>query len=53
MKRRLALWGFAAAGALGAGCASAPTPADYAAEQPVLDLRRYFDGELVAHGSRQ
>ena len=33
-----------------AGCASAPVPADYAAEKPVLDLRRYFDGELVAHG---
>ncbi|MBX3635877.1 MAG: DUF3833 domain-containing protein [Rubrivivax sp.] len=49
MKRRLAL--LAAAGALAlAGCASAPTPADYAAEQPVLDLKRYFDGELVAHG---
>ncbi|MBK6865214.1 MAG: DUF3833 domain-containing protein [Ideonella sp.] len=32
-----------------AACA-APTPADYAAEQPVLDLRRYFDGELTAHG---
>ncbi|MCW5609871.1 MAG: DUF3833 domain-containing protein [Rubrivivax sp.] len=49
MKRRLAL--LAAAGALAlAGCASAPSPADYAAEQPVLDLKRYFDGELVAHG---
>jgi hypothetical protein len=33
-----------------AGCASAPTPADYAAEQPVLDLKTYFNGELVAHG---
>jgi hypothetical protein len=32
------------------GCASAPTPADYAAERPVLDLRRYFDGEVLAHG---
>ena len=41
-----------AAGAVAtlAGCASAPTPADYAAETPVLDLKRYFDGELVAHG---
>ena len=36
--------------ALVAGCASAPTPADYAAEKPALDLRRYFNGELVAHG---
>jgi hypothetical protein len=50
MRRRLALLGLAAAGALGAGCASAPTPADYAAEKPVLDLRTYFNGELVAHG---
>jgi 5-hydroxyisourate hydrolase-like protein (transthyretin family) len=40
----------AAAPALLAGCASAPVPADYAAERPVLDLKRYFDGELVAHG---
>ncbi|MFM7531019.1 MAG: DUF3833 domain-containing protein [Rubrivivax sp.] len=36
--------------ALLAGCASAPVPADYAAEKPALDLKRYFDGELVAHG---
>jgi hypothetical protein len=33
-----------------AGCASAPTPADYAAEKPVLDLKTYFNGPLVAHG---
>jgi hypothetical protein len=33
-----------------AGCASAPVPADYAAEKPLLDLRSYFNGELVAHG---
>lgn len=31
------------------GCA-APTPADYADQKPALDLRRYFDGELTAHG---
>jgi hypothetical protein len=47
MKRRLALT--LAAGALLAGCAS-PKPADYAAEKPALDLRQYFNGELVAHG---
>lgn len=46
MKRRLML--LAATAAL-AGCA-APTPADYATERPVLDLRRYFDGELIGHG---
>jgi hypothetical protein len=52
MRRRLALAGLAAAlsAAMLGGCASAPTPADYAAEKPVLDLKRYFDGELVAHG---
>jgi hypothetical protein len=33
-----------------ASCASAPVPADYAAEKPVLDLQKYFNGELVAHG---
>lgn len=30
-------------------CAS-PTPADYASQAPVLDLRQYFDGQLLAHG---
>jgi len=33
-----------------AACASAPTPADYARETPQLDLRKYFDGPLTAHG---
>ena len=47
MKSRLALW---AAAVLLAACASAPTPADYAAEKPALDLKTYFNGELVAHG---
>jgi Protein of unknown function (DUF3833) len=32
------------------GCASAPTPADYAREMPKLDLRTYFNGPLTAHG---
>ena len=51
MKRRLALAlaGTALAGAVLTGCAG-PAPADYAAEKPVLDLRTYFNGELVAHG---
>ena len=39
----------ATAGLLG-GCASDPKPSDYAAEKPLLDLREYFNGELVAHG---
>ena len=33
-----------------AACASAPTPADYAAEKPTLRLRDYFNGPLTAHG---
>lgn len=38
-------------GGLGAlaGCAG-PEPARYAAERPVLDIRRYFDGPLDAWG---
>lgn len=44
-----------AAGALAlltvlSGCASRPVPADYAQEQPALDLRSYFNGPLTAHG---
>jgi len=31
------------------GCAG-PSVSDYAAERPSLDLRRYFDGEVLAHG---
>ena len=52
MRRRLFTLAAAAATAttLLAGCASAPTPADYAAEKPVLDLKHYFNGELLAHG---
>lgn len=33
-----------------AGCASEPKPSDYASEKPVLDLKTYFNGPLVAHG---
>jgi hypothetical protein len=47
MKRRLLI---AAAPWLLAACASAPTPSDYAAEKPVLDLASYFNGELDAYG---
>ena len=49
MKRRLTLLAALAATAVVVGCAS-PKPADYAAEKPVLDLKTYFNGELVAHG---
>ncbi len=33
-----------------AGCAGAPTVADYATQTPAFDLKTYFDGDLVAHG---
>lgn len=32
-----------------AGCAG-PVPADYARQNPQLDLRQYFNGKLLAHG---
>ena len=47
MRRRLLFAAAAAAGLV--GCA-APTPADYAQQTPLLELKTYFDGELVAHG---
>ncbi len=48
-RRALALLAAGGGSLLAAGCAS-PGPADYAGERPLLDLRRYFDGELDAHG---
>jgi hypothetical protein len=52
MKRRswLLRAGLAAGSMALLGACAGPTPADYAAEKPVLDLKTYFDGELVAHG---
>ncbi|MCY7315196.1 MAG: DUF3833 domain-containing protein [Rubrivivax sp.] len=47
--RRLTLMFSAAAAAALLGCVS-PKPADYATEKPALDLKTYFNGELVAHG---
>ena len=47
--RRGALAVLLATSALVLGCAS-HSPADYAAEKPLLDLKTYFNGELVAHG---
>jgi hypothetical protein len=49
MKRRSILLLAAASAAVLAGCAS-PTPADYASEKPVLDLKTYFNGDITAHG---
>ena len=40
---------FAASALTLAACAS-PSPADYANEKPVLDLKAYFNGNLTAHG---
>jgi Protein of unknown function (DUF3833) len=50
MKRLLTMAATALIAALLTACASAPVPADYAAEKPALDLATYFNGELVAHG---
>ena len=54
MKRRLAslsalLSALLITAATLVGCAG-PSPSDYAAQKPVLDLKTYFNGELTAHG---
>ncbi|MCU0919633.1 MAG: DUF3833 domain-containing protein [Burkholderiaceae bacterium] len=43
-------WFLAAAAALLLSACATRTVDDYAAEKPVLDLKTYFNGELVAHG---
>jgi hypothetical protein len=43
-------WLLAAAAATLLSACAAPTVDQYAAEKPVLDLKTYFNGELVAHG---
>jgi hypothetical protein len=48
-RRALAWLGTAAAVPLLSACAG-PKVQDYARERPELDLRRYFDGRLTAHG---
>ena len=50
MKRRLLVTLAAVGTAALLGACASPQPADYAAEKPVLDLKQYFNGELVAHG---
>lgn len=49
MNRRMALSGALSGALLLAGCAS-PEVQDYAAEQPALDLKTYFNGPLTGHG---
>lgn len=49
MQRRFLLCAAVAAPMTLAGCASQDL-ADYAREQPVLDLARYFNGRVDAHG---
>ena len=50
MKQPLIRAALALAAALLTACASAPVPADYAAEKPPLDLATYFNGDVVGHG---
>ena len=38
------------AGTLWLAACATPLPSDYAAEKPVLDLKAYFNGDIVAHG---
>jgi len=40
----------AAAIAIGLTACASPAPSDYATEKPVLDLQRYFNGNITAHG---
>jgi len=47
-RRRLLVAAILAPALLGA-CAG-PRPGDYAAERPLLDLQRFFDGDVTAHG---
>lgn len=49
-RQLLLLGGGAAAGALLSGCSSGPSLADHRGQTPVFDLRRFFDGRVLAHG---
>jgi hypothetical protein len=50
---RLARAALAAGAALALASCSAPAPQRYAGQQPVLDVQRYFNGRLLAHGMFQ
>jgi hypothetical protein len=49
IRMKITTWLAVAAIAALTGCAS-PTPADYASERPTLELQKFFDGPMVAHG---
>jgi len=49
--KRFTRWALALALPIGLmACAAPPTPSDYAAQKPVLDLAQYFNGTVTAHG---
>ena len=50
--KALKLFAAGVALAIAAGCSS-PNPEQYAAEKPALDIQRYFNGTLDAHGMFQ
>ena len=50
MKRRTWLLSAAAASALGTSGCAGPSVNDYAQDQPVLDLKTYFNGVVDAWG---
>ncbi|MCW5636084.1 MAG: DUF3833 domain-containing protein [Rubrivivax sp.] len=49
LRRRLVVAGLLS-GPLALGACASPAIDDYASERPILDLKRYFDGEVLAHG---
>ena len=50
MNRRLSMQALLATLVVALVACASPSPNDYAAEKPVLDLKTYFNGELLAHG---
>ncbi len=50
MAQAMAFCGLMACGLCLVACGSPPTVSDYASQQPVLDLRQYFNGPVQAHG---
>lgn len=50
MQRRWVLASVGGLALVASGCAAPPVPADYASERPVLELEKYFNGVVSAHG---